>query len=135
MERRGLGEHLLDRLPGPAEEGHEPREDNLPLDGHLRPPGLPGQQHLPRRHKQQVVLLPFPCHLACSRSKVVEGSRLMAINFHAIYNNETMVQIMKKWEKAVFEYSQSTNTDPLIRVYCTSEGLVSEEVRRTGALL
>ncbi|WKX93300.1 hypothetical protein Q1695_010945 [Nippostrongylus brasiliensis] len=67
-------------------------------------------------------------------SQIVEGSRLIAINFHAIYNNESSVEIMRKWEKAVFEYSQSTLNDPLIHVFCTSEGLVSEEVRRTGIL-
>uniref|UniRef100_A0A1I7X1L0 C2 tensin-type domain-containing protein n=1 Tax=Heterorhabditis bacteriophora TaxID=37862 RepID=A0A1I7X1L0_HETBA len=69
-------------------------------------------------------------NLASSRSQVIEGSDLIAINFHAIYNNESSVSIMKKWEKAVFEYSQTTLTDPLIKVYCTSEGLVSEEQRR-----
>ncbi|KIH64071.1 hypothetical protein ANCDUO_05622, partial [Ancylostoma duodenale] len=67
-------------------------------------------------------------------SQIVEESGLVAINFHAIYNNESSVAIMRKWEKAVFEYSQSTINDPLIRVFCTSEGLVSEEVRRTGIL-
>ncbi|ETN74218.1 patched family protein [Necator americanus] len=60
-------------------------------------------------------------------SQIVEESGLVAINFHAIYNNESSVAIMRKWEKAVFEYSQSTIKDPLIRVFCTSEGLVSEE--------
>ncbi|VDL69962.1 unnamed protein product [Nippostrongylus brasiliensis] len=69
-----------------------------------------------------------------TQSQIVEGSRLIAINFHAIYNNESSVEIMRKWEKAVFEYSQSTLNDPLIHVFCTSEGLVSEEVRRTGIL-
>ncbi len=39
-----------------------------------------------------------------------------------------------QWEHAVFEYSLSTAKDPLIRVYTTSEGLVSEEVRRTGTV-
>ncbi|VDM52437.1 unnamed protein product [Angiostrongylus costaricensis] len=67
-------------------------------------------------------------------SQIVEESRLIAINFHAIYNNESSVVIMREWEKAVFQYSQSTINDPLIRVFCTSEGLVSEEVRRTGIL-
>lgn len=33
--------------------------------------------------------------------------------------------------QAVYDYSESTKNS-LIRVYCTSEGLVSEEVRRTG---
>ncbi|KAK6011673.1 hypothetical protein OSTOST_23232, partial [Ostertagia ostertagi] len=32
-------------------------------------------------------------------SQIVEGSRLIAINFHAIYNNESSVAIMRKWEK------------------------------------
>ncbi|CAI4228550.1 unnamed protein product [Auanema sp. JU1783] len=69
-----------------------------------------------------------------NRSQIVEESRLLAINFHAIYSNESSLAIMRKWEKAVFNYSLSTTNDPLIRVYCTSEGLVSEEVRRTGIL-
>ncbi|CAD6191482.1 unnamed protein product [Caenorhabditis auriculariae] len=69
-----------------------------------------------------------------NRSQIVEASKMVAINFHAIYSNETLLTIMKKWEKKVFEYSQETINDPLIRVYCTSEGLVSEEVRRTGIL-
>lgn len=34
--------------------------------------------------------------------------------------------------QAVYQYSLTTMNDPLIRVYVTSEGLVSEEVRRTG---
>uniref|UniRef100_A0A1I8AFV1 SSD domain-containing protein n=1 Tax=Steinernema glaseri TaxID=37863 RepID=A0A1I8AFV1_9BILA len=67
-----------------------------------------------------------------NRSKLVEGCKLVAINFHAIYANETHEAIMKKWEHAVFDYSTSTVGDPLVRVYATSEGLVSEEVRRTG---
>ncbi|KAK6031882.1 patched family protein, partial [Ostertagia ostertagi] len=40
----------------------------------------------------------------------------------------------KQSVKAVFQYSQSTLNDPLVHVFCTSEGLVSEEVRRTGIL-
>lgn len=56
----------------------------------------------------------------------------MAINFIAIISNHSREELMKKWERKVFEYSESTIGDPLIRVYATSEGLVSEEVRRTG---
>ena len=56
----------------------------------------------------------------------------MAINFLAIIANESRGAVMKKWEHKVFDYSESTIHDPLIRVYATSEGLVSEEVRRTG---
>ncbi|KAK0396036.1 hypothetical protein QR680_001538 [Steinernema hermaphroditum] len=67
-----------------------------------------------------------------NRSKLIEGCKLVAINFHAIYANSSHEEIMKKWEHAVFDYSTSTIGDPLIRVYATSEGLVSEEVRRTG---
>ncbi|TMS35729.1 hypothetical protein L596_003063 [Steinernema carpocapsae] len=67
-----------------------------------------------------------------NRSKLIEGCKLVAINFHAIYANSSDEALMKKWEHAVFEYSTSTIGDPLIRVYATSEGLVSEEVRRTG---
>ncbi|CAB3411294.1 unnamed protein product [Caenorhabditis bovis] len=69
-----------------------------------------------------------------NRSSIVEGSKLVAINFHAIYNNDTMFEIMRQWEKKLFDYSLTTINDPLIRVYVTSEGLVSEEVRRTGIL-
>ncbi|CAL2033165.1 unnamed protein product [Caenorhabditis brenneri] len=69
-----------------------------------------------------------------NRSSIIEESRLVAINFHAIYNNETMYEIMKQWEQKLFEYTLTTENDPLIRVYVTSEGLVSEEVRRTGIL-
>lgn len=36
--------------------------------------------------------------------------------------------------QAVFDFSESTKSDPHVRVYCTSEGLVSEEVRRTGII-
>jgi len=39
---------------------------------------------------------------------------------------------MKKWEHAVSNYAFETLNDPLIRLFVTSEGLVSEEVRRTG---
>ncbi|GMR36306.1 hypothetical protein PMAYCL1PPCAC_06501 [Pristionchus mayeri] len=69
-----------------------------------------------------------------NRSQVVEGAGLIAINFHAVYNNASSEAIMKQWEQAVYQYSLSTINDPLIRVYVTSEGLVSEEVRRTGIL-
>lgn len=69
-----------------------------------------------------------------NRSSIIEESKLVAINFHAIYNNETMYEIMKEWEQKLFAYTLSTENDPLIRVYVTSEGLVSEEVRRTGIL-
>ncbi|KHN88590.1 Patched domain-containing protein 3 [Toxocara canis] len=67
-----------------------------------------------------------------NRSHLIEGSRLVSINFHAIIANSSYEAIMKKWEHKVFDYSESTKNDPLIRVYATSEGLVSEEVRRTG---
>lgn len=32
-------------------------------------------------------------------STVVEESRLIAINFHAIYNNNSYYEVMQKWEK------------------------------------
>uniref|UniRef100_A0A914EHS8 SSD domain-containing protein n=1 Tax=Acrobeloides nanus TaxID=290746 RepID=A0A914EHS8_9BILA len=67
-----------------------------------------------------------------NRSKIVEECRLIAINFHAIYSNSTMEMVMKKWEHAALDYAQSTSADPLIKLFTTSEGLVSEEVRRTG---
>ncbi|KAI1729686.1 patched family domain-containing protein [Ditylenchus destructor] len=67
-----------------------------------------------------------------NRSKLVEGADLIAINFHAIYANSTMEAVMKKWEHAVLEYALKSLDDNLIHLYTTSEGLVSEEVRRTG---
>ncbi|KAH7723514.1 CBN-PTR-18 protein [Aphelenchoides avenae] len=67
-----------------------------------------------------------------NRSHLVEGANLITINFHAIYSNETMRIVMSKWEHALLDYAQSTTNDPLIRCFTTSEGLVSEEVRRTG---
>uniref|UniRef100_A0A914LRI8 SSD domain-containing protein n=1 Tax=Meloidogyne incognita TaxID=6306 RepID=A0A914LRI8_MELIC len=67
-----------------------------------------------------------------NRSRLVEGANLIAINFHAIYPNSTMERVMKKWEHAVSNYAFETLNDPLIRLFVTSEGLVSEEVRRTG---
>ena len=65
----------------------------------------------------------------------MEGANLIAINFHAIYPNATMEAIMKKWEHAVLKYALDTQNDSLLRLYVTSEGLVSEEVRRTGKQL
>uniref|UniRef100_F1KSQ4 Patched domain-containing protein 3 n=1 Tax=Ascaris suum TaxID=6253 RepID=F1KSQ4_ASCSU len=67
-----------------------------------------------------------------NRSRLIEGCRLVSINFHAIIANSSYEAIMKKWEHKVFNYSESTKSDSLIRVFATSEGLVSEEVRRTG---
>uniref|UniRef100_A0A915DZY2 SSD domain-containing protein n=1 Tax=Ditylenchus dipsaci TaxID=166011 RepID=A0A915DZY2_9BILA len=67
-----------------------------------------------------------------NRSKLVEGANLITINFHAIYPNASMEELMKKWEHAVLEYSLNSFNNSLIRLYTTSEGLVSEEVRRTG---
>lgn len=57
---------------------------------------------------------------------------MIAINFQAIQKNASSVEIMNKWEHEVFMFSESTKNDSLIRVYATSEGLVSKEVRRTG---
>ncbi|KAE9552519.1 hypothetical protein FO519_004261 [Halicephalobus sp. NKZ332] len=68
-----------------------------------------------------------------NRSNLVEGSKLIVINFHAIYSNKTMEKVMNKWEHAVLDYALSTTAnDPYIKLVTTSEGLVSEEVRRTG---
>uniref|UniRef100_A0A0M3J2B6 SSD domain-containing protein n=1 Tax=Anisakis simplex TaxID=6269 RepID=A0A0M3J2B6_ANISI len=67
-----------------------------------------------------------------NRSHLIEGCRLVSINFHALVSNSSYEAIMKRWETKVFEYSESTKDDPLIRVYATSEGLVSEEMRRTA---
>lgn len=39
---------------------------------------------------------------------------------------------MRKWERAVLEFAVKTLDNNLINVYATSEGLMSEEVRRTG---
>ncbi|CAJ0584169.1 unnamed protein product, partial [Mesorhabditis spiculigera] len=69
-----------------------------------------------------------------NKSQIVESARLISINFQSIYANSTMEAVMKKWEHAVFDFTQKTLEDPLIHAYCTSEGLVSEEVRRTGIL-
>lgn len=69
------------------------------------------------------------------RSKLIESAELISINFHAIYANETMELVMKLWEHAVLDYVQGTEHDPLIRLCTTSEGLVSEEVRRTGKII
>lgn len=67
---------------------------------------------------------------------MVEGSKLIVINFHAIYSNKTMEKVMNKWEHAVLDYALSISAnDPYIKLVTTSEGLVSEEVRRTGGFL
>lgn len=65
---------------------------------------------------------------------MVESAELISINFHAIYANKTMETVMNLWEHAVLDYALATQNDPLIRLCTTSEGLVSEEVRRTGKL-
>lgn len=57
---------------------------------------------------------------------------MIAINFQAIQKNVSSVEIMNRWEHEVFMFSESTKNNSLIRVYATSEGLVSKEVRRTG---
>lgn len=70
-----------------------------------------------------------------NRSHLVESANLIAINFHAIYSNASMETIMKKWEHAVLEYAKEIThraEHPLLKLHVTSEGLVSEEVRRTG---
>lgn len=80
----------------------------------------------------QIVLL----KLHNFRSKLVEEAGLIVINFHAIYSNETMEAVMKKWEHAVLDYALNiTSNDEYLKLYVTSEGLVSEEVRRTGKIL
>uniref|UniRef100_A0A0N5A349 SSD domain-containing protein n=1 Tax=Parastrongyloides trichosuri TaxID=131310 RepID=A0A0N5A349_PARTI len=66
------------------------------------------------------------------RSKLIKSVGLISINFNAIYSNETMEKVMSLWEHAVLDYSLSTHNDPYIKVFTTSEGLVSEEIRRTG---
>ncbi|VIO94627.1 Patched family protein [Brugia malayi] len=67
-----------------------------------------------------------------NKSHIIEGCRMIAINFQAIQKNASSVEIMNRWEHEVFIFSESTKNDSLIRVYATSEGLVSKEVRRTG---
>ena len=43
---------------------------------------------------------------------------------------------MNKWEHAVLDYTlKITKEDEHLKLYTTSEGLVSEEVRRTGGCL
>jgi hypothetical protein len=65
-------------------------------------------------------------------SKVVEGAGLITINFHAIWANDSIHEMMRKWEHAVMDFCLKTHNDPLIHLHTTSEGLMSEEVRRTG---
>ncbi|VDN03860.1 unnamed protein product [Thelazia callipaeda] len=65
-------------------------------------------------------------------SHIIESCRLIAINFQAIQQNSTVEEIMKLWEYEVFKFSEATKNNSLIRVFATSEGLVSKEVRRTG---
>ncbi|KAI6230262.1 SSD domain-containing protein [Aphelenchoides fujianensis] len=67
-----------------------------------------------------------------NRSKVVESAGLITINFHAIWANDSIHAAMSKWEHAVLDFCLSTHKDPLIQLHTTSEGLMSEEVRRTG---
>ncbi|KAI1728809.1 patched family domain-containing protein [Ditylenchus destructor] len=71
-----------------------------------------------------------------NRSNTIEGTTLVAINFHAIYNNSTMEAIMRKWEREALEYSIHTQKDPysLIHVHTVSEGLASDEMKKTSAL-
>ncbi|KAM3718522.1 Patched-related protein [Dirofilaria immitis] len=57
---------------------------------------------------------------------------MIAINFQAIQKNASSAEMMNRWEHEVFMFSESTKNNSLIRVFATSEGLVSKEVRRTG---
>ncbi|CAD5214727.1 unnamed protein product [Bursaphelenchus xylophilus] len=67
-----------------------------------------------------------------NRSHLIEGAGLITINFHAIWGNDTIHEVMSKWEHAVLDYCLKTHNDSLIQLHTTSEGLMSEEVRRTG---
>ncbi|KAL3091675.1 hypothetical protein niasHS_005873 [Heterodera schachtii] len=67
-----------------------------------------------------------------NRSHLVEGAKVITINFHAIFPNATMETVMKKWEHSVYNFAMNSRGDPLLKLHVTSEGLVSEEVRRTG---
>uniref|UniRef100_A0A915Q273 SSD domain-containing protein n=1 Tax=Setaria digitata TaxID=48799 RepID=A0A915Q273_9BILA len=67
-----------------------------------------------------------------NRSHIIESCRMIAINFQAIQNNASSAEMMNRWEHEVFLFSESTKNNSLIRVFATSEGLVSKEVRRTG---
>uniref|UniRef100_A0A915DSS0 SSD domain-containing protein n=1 Tax=Ditylenchus dipsaci TaxID=166011 RepID=A0A915DSS0_9BILA len=67
------------------------------------------------------------------KSKLIESTKLIAINFHAVFQNSTMEAVMKKWEQAVYEYSLQTHNDNFIHLHTISEGLASEEVRKTCA--
>lgn len=63
---------------------------------------------------------------------MIENAGLITINFHAIWGNDSIHQVMSKWEHAVLDYCLASHDDDLIRLHTTSEGLMSEEVRRTG---
>uniref|UniRef100_A0A7E4VBG7 SSD domain-containing protein n=1 Tax=Panagrellus redivivus TaxID=6233 RepID=A0A7E4VBG7_PANRE len=68
-----------------------------------------------------------------NRSKLIEEAKLIVINFHAIYSNKTMATVLNKWEHAILDYAlETTANDEYVNLFTTSEGLVSEEVRRTG---
>uniref|UniRef100_A0A914HUG6 SSD domain-containing protein n=1 Tax=Globodera rostochiensis TaxID=31243 RepID=A0A914HUG6_GLORO len=67
-----------------------------------------------------------------NRSHLVEGAKVITINFHAIFPNSTMEAVMKKWEHSVYDFALNSRNDSLLKLHATSEGLVSEEVRRTG---
>lgn len=69
------------------------------------------------------------------RSRQIENVGLIVINFHAIYPNASTEAILRKWERAVLEFAVNSLNDDLVHVHATSEGLMSEEVRRTGKIL
>ncbi|VDN50593.1 unnamed protein product, partial [Dracunculus medinensis] len=66
------------------------------------------------------------------RSQLIKGCGIIAINFHAIISNDSQAEIINKWEHEVLKFASSTKNNNLIRVYATSEALVSEEIRKTG---
>lgn len=66
------------------------------------------------------------------RSQLIKGCGIIAINFHAIISNNSQAEIINKWEHEVLKFASSTKNNNLIRVYATSEALVSEEIRKTG---
>lgn len=66
-------------------------------------------------------------------TRQIKSVKLIVINFHAIYSNSNSETIMRKWERAVLKFAvKSVLNNSLVKVYATSEGLMSDEVRRTG---
>uniref|UniRef100_A0A914WW48 SSD domain-containing protein n=2 Tax=Plectus sambesii TaxID=2011161 RepID=A0A914WW48_9BILA len=66
-------------------------------------------------------------------SRVIDSCGLIAMHFRATYSNDTTYRVLQLWERAVLEFVNKHRPGMSdIVVYTTSEGLVSQEVRRTG---